>query len=420
MKLWIKLIPLMFITAFDMQGVYAQALEPGQTVRTRARPDYDPSGIRLRSFNVFPKMTVDAIYDDNIRAVEKDSPVYLDDRILLIVPELGIRSDWSRHELGGGAWLRSARYDEFDNQDFDDYRIWLDGALDMRDSQLSLRGSHNRLHEPTTSPNFREAALEPTKFTSDRAGVTYRLDPNRAFIQVAVDFNRIDFQDDVLVPGSQQDPNNDDRDRDVTDLRLRAGYNVSPATGLFLQARSYEFDYRTDADRNGNNRDQDGYDLVVGAELNFSGVTFGEVFLGYRNVEFADPRFDSQNGPLVGANVDWNITHLTTVTLGAAQRLRGSTVAGASGIEALNLSVEVDHELRRNIILTLDLEAVNEDFLNIEREDDVLLFRLGAEYSLNRYWGLNLGYRFEERESNDAGAREFELNQLYFGVVGRI
>ena len=61
-----------------------------------------------------------------------------------------------------------------------------------------------------------------------------------------------------------------------------------------------------------------------------------------------------------------------------------------------------------------------EDFLNIEREDDVFLIRFGAEYFMNRNWGLNGGYRYEDRNSNNAGVRQFKVNQVYFGVVGRI
>jgi uncharacterized protein (PEP-CTERM system associated) len=159
-------------------------------------------------------------------------------------------------------------------------------------------------------------------------------------------------------------------------------------------------------------------------------VTFGEFYVGYRNLDYVDPRFESQDGLLVGASIDWNITRLTTLTLGVDQQLRGATVngindspppatIGSSGIQELRFSLAANHELRRNIILTLELQSRKEDFLNITREDDVLDVMFGVEYSLNRRLGINAGYIYEERDSN-VDVQTFEINRLFLGVVGKI
>lgn len=405
-------------------------LERGQTVRDRPRPDYDPNGIRLGAFNLFPELIFDIAYDDNIRAVEKDSDVYWDDTIFVIVPELALESDWTRHELGGGARARVVRYDEYDFQDFTDYEFWVDGRLDMRDSWLSAAVNLDRLNEPFSSPNIRQDALAPTQYADDSIELVYRFAPSRLFLQAELELTQLDFDDDTVVvfdlagnPVGTDKESNDDRDRDITDFRLRGGYRVTPSTGMFLQGRVYDFDYKTDLDRFGNeNRDQNGYDAVVGAELDFSGVTFGEVYAGYRNIDFESDDYQQQDGPLIGAEVNWNVTQLTTITLGADQQLRGTTVEGSSGIEALALSVDVDHELLRNVMLTLELSGTREDFLNTDngRKDDIYRFRLGAEYAITRNWGLNGGYTYLKRESNDDTVRQFDINRIYFGLVGRI
>jgi hypothetical protein len=394
---------------------------------------------------VFPKLGVDVVYDDNIRAVEKDSPVYRDDTFFFIKPEVKIESDWSRHELNAGALARIARYDESDNLDFEDYEVWVDGGLNMRDSKLTAKARSSRLNEPLSSPNFRPNALSPTRYDKNDLGLRYRFAPNRFFAQLQLDWTRLDFKPQtVIILDEAGNPrgtevSNDDRDRDLTQIRLRTGYKVSPGAGVFVEGRYFDIDYRIkdpDQIRNRILQDQDGYDLVVGSELDLSGVTVGEFYVGYRNIDYASRRFESQDGLLIGASIDWNITRLTTITLGVDQRLRGSTVDGindspppptiaSSGIQELLFSLAADHELRRNIILTLELQSRNEDFLNITREDDVFSARFGAEYSLNRRWGINAGYIYQERDSNyknspDFNVQTFEINRLYLGVVGKI
>ena len=139
---------------------------------------------------------------------------------------------------------------------------------------------------------------------------------------------------------------------------------------------------------------------------------------------YVDARFETQDGPIFGANVDWNITQLTTITFLGSQRLYGTTVfvdgVPASGIEAAELGFVANHELRRNIILNLELRGSNEEFLQTTREDDVARFRIGGEYLLNRNWRLNAGYTYQKRDSNDNDARDFRVNQIFLGIRGQI
>ena len=84
----------------------AGALEPAavgplsETVLNRARPDYDPLGIRLGSFILHPTLAVAGTYDSNVFATPntKATPVK-GDFYVSELPSLSIGSDWNRHAV---------------------------------------------------------------------------------------------------------------------------------------------------------------------------------------------------------------------------------------------------------------------------------------------------------------------------------
>ncbi len=71
-------------------------LPRGDTVATRARPEYDPLGIRAGSFLFFPQLSVDELYNDNIfatdggqgRRLHHRDPAGSDHRVELVAPRL--------------------------------------------------------------------------------------------------------------------------------------------------------------------------------------------------------------------------------------------------------------------------------------------------------------------------------------------
>ena len=71
------------------------------------------------------------------------------------------------------------------------------------------------------------------------------------------------------------------------------------------------------------------------------------------------------------------------------------------------------------MVLQLDLEAANEEFEGILREDDILRLGLKAEYRVNPRLWLQAGYRYRERRPTPPGARgrDFDINEVMFDVI---
>ena len=160
---------------------------------------------------------------------------------------------------------------------------------------------------------------------------------------MALDFSQFDYDDALGIDFKPID--NQFRDRLESELRLRAGYFMSASYSLYFESRLYDWDYKQVSDPD---LDQDGFDVVVGSDFDLTGVTSGNVFAGYRQIDYKDSAFETQTGPVFGASIDWNVTQLTTITFLGSQRLYGTTVQDSSGIQAVTLGVGADHELRRN------------------------------------------------------------------------
>ena len=123
-----------------------------ETVTTRVRPEVDPLGVRLGSWNLDASAALGYLHDDNIFATDTNE---VDDDILLIEPELLLASGWSRHSLRLGAEAEIGRYNDNGDEDYDDSRLYVDGRIDLPSGDLTGgsagRTSTRSAPRPTTS-----------------------------------------------------------------------------------------------------------------------------------------------------------------------------------------------------------------------------------------------------------------------------
>lgn len=143
----VELNPELRLPAQDPAGVdiTRRPEEPRNiTPRSRPRPELDPLGARIRSFVLLTSVDLTLGYNDNLRATQdqRQSDVY---RVLK--PHVEVRSDWSRNALGFGAQAAQGRYQDFKAEDFDDWRAFATGRLDLGlESSLSGEASVEHAH----------------------------------------------------------------------------------------------------------------------------------------------------------------------------------------------------------------------------------------------------------------------------------
>ncbi|MBL4576028.1 MAG: outer membrane beta-barrel protein [Opitutaceae bacterium] len=385
----------------------------GGGVGGNARPDYDPVGVRVGSFLLFPSVELGVGYDDNIGRASTNQTESVG---FTISPELQLRSQWGQHELNLSAQSQSNLYAEDSDLNYTDYSVGVDGRLDVSSStNIEAEASYSELNEELGTVTAPTGAADPVEYTSWDVGVQLNQRFNRLTGELEGTYGELDYDDVSNLVGGIID--NDIRDRATAEVRLRLGYDVNPGVNLFVEGAVNEVDYDQAPPVVAVNRDSDGYRVGAGATFELTTLITGEIVVGYLEQSYDSAALADVSGLAADVDVAWYVTPLTTVSLGAGSEVQQSDTTGSGGFVSQYVELGVDHELLRNVILSADGSFTNNSFEGIAREDDVVSFAVAAEYLINRNMSLKARYSYEERDSNVAG-RDYDRNRI--GLILRL
>ncbi|MBB6251928.1 outer membrane beta-barrel protein [Nitrospirillum iridis] len=381
---------------------------PDDTVATRQHPDYDPVGIRMGGFILYPSVTLEEVYDSNIYATQGNDT---SDLITVLQPKLELKSDWNVHQLNLHASGDLDWYARHSRENYANYDIGANGRVEIyHDAWIAGGADYSLWHLPRTSPNSVAGQADPTEYNQTAANVTAHKDFGNLLLEVGDSYNRYDFTNAVTFDGRSilwERQNHDENE-----VSVRTGYQVDGLYELYVKGaynvRTYDFT----ADMSGYNRNSTGYTAVVGGKYNLTGITSLDLFAGYRSQDYDDPRLGTFSGPTGGAKVTWNVTTLTTVTGEITRDINETIVVGAAGYFGTRETLTADHELLRNVQLHLQLSHEADDFQNIDRIDDVYAIGLGAKYMMSQMTAINVRYNYQIRSSNRTGIGYADHNIL--------
>ena len=267
-------------TGFVLIGAGPAGAQQGNTVETRQRGELEPLGVRAGSFLVFPLMEIMETFDSNVYATEDNERA---DLITDFMPSVAINSDWNNHAFSvfGGADV-GVHMDE-GREDFEDYNFGTNGRLDIqRATNVAADAEFRHQHDARGDPDD-AGGNAPTLYDKYLAGIEGFHKINRVSFTLNGDFERFDYVDSPTAAGgvSTGQVNNDDRDRNEWEGTLRLGYEIVPEYGAFVQGSYNVRAYLSTRDDIGYDRDSTGFKITAGTQLDLTGVTQGDVFIGY-------------------------------------------------------------------------------------------------------------------------------------------
>lgn len=382
--------------------VVAQAAPASNFLRDRNIPvaertpkGFEPVGIRLGAFTAYPEVNVGVVHDDNIFY---DDTNKASDSALAISPQVRVFSGWGRHDLRAYLSAQSLNFSKYDTEDTTTVNGGVSGRLDIgRASNLNFSLAATRGYESRANPTSPRGVVEPIEFSSTLAHVGGVAEFNRFRFTGGIDRASFEFENGVDALGNPVIQRF--RDFDRSEITLRGDYAISPATAVYGVYRANTRDY----DLTGTvNRNSDGYDLAAGVAFDITSLLTGEVELGYLKQTYDNPAFSPTEGGTWRARLSYFPTQLTNLTLTSTRLLGEAPDVSASGILSVATTLRVDHELRRNLVLTAQAAKIDDRYYGVDRDDSRDSIYLGAKYLASPRIVVQGGYTHSKLESKGA------------------
>jgi hypothetical protein len=332
----------------------------------------------------------------------------------LVAPELLINSNWSRHELTAnlrGSYTTYATASEFDRPSVD---AKVNGRIDITPlTRADLEGRFLVGTDNPGSPNIQVGLKRLPIFTTTggSAGLGQRI--NRFEVTAKGSADRTVYQNSHFTDGSVG--SNADRDYNRYLAELKAGYEIMPGVKPFMESTVDTRVHDLEMDRNGVQRDSDGYTIKGGATFELSRILTGDAALGWIHRVYQDPTLPKIDGLSIDGSLTWLASGLTTVKLTAATRVDESTLVGVSGVFTREVSLQVDHAFRRWLIATGKFTWANDDYVGSTRDDNRYVASALITYKFTRELWLKAEYRHEWLRSNQP-ANNYDADVVLLGV----
>ena len=405
-------------TAASAQGQNYYSREKYEAVLDRRQPAYDPEPIRLGAFLVDSSLNGSATYTDNVQATENNE---ISDTIVRIGVDVAARTNWSVHEIGAEVSAYRSEYIDTGDESANDLRARLRGRLDVnRNISVGAAVFAQDIIEARTDLANAVGLDAPVEYTRMGGSLDANYQSDRFRWYNAIDFAEENFKDGEQA-GTGIIIDQDYRDNTVTSARSRLSYALSPNVAIYTQATVREQSYDQDQLLGGalRSRDSSGYTAVVGVDFELNSLVRGDVNVGYLSENKDDPFFKDVDGVSVDGRVQWFPTRLTTVGFKAGRRVVDIGVFEAPSALQTTYGVNVDHELRRNIVLSASADFSNYDYQEINRSDDISDYSLRAAYKMNRRVHLETFVRHLNRDSSGNsvfGNPSFDVNLIGGGI----
>jgi hypothetical protein len=387
-----------------------------ESVANRVRPDFDPIGLRFGGIVVRPSLTAEAERDSNIFYQSANEQ---DDVVLYLRPRLLAETDWSRHRLYAEIGADDLKYQDKDSEDRTDVFARGEGRLDIvRGAYLTIGGRQERLTERRGAPDSPDAAAKPGRFEVRAAYLSGVHEINRMRVSLRLDRENLNYKDVPLLGGGVVDQ--DQRDHSTTTATGRFEYALSPDTAIVLQAAANQREYELHPPRSDFDRDSEGAAYLIGFNTDLTNLIRGELIVGWLYQDYDDPALETAKGAALEANIDYFATPITTIGLRASRRVEETLTLLASSYVATDAELRIDHELRRNIVLSAGVGGLKRDFQGMTRDDEVLHADAGARILLNRRMELGARWRYERQDSSGPQADpDYDVNRFALSATLR-
>ena len=392
------------------EGVPGTAVEPGVTVRTRERPQYNSAGIRVGAFIIHPGFDETAGYDSNVVGGTINGKGSSE---LTSSANVSLNSNYNEDNFGFTGSVSNAEYWDVPRLNNTNYNVSFGGGLNLgRDvlyGSVSYQDSHELPYDIGTNGSTIIQLNKPLSFTDTDFRFSYSSEFGRVMLQPNVDYQLLRFSSGnfIGVPaGAERSFDQRLRNSNVLQGGVVARYEFQPQRDAIVVLNGNYNDYTSGNQPGIGVVNSTGATILVGLDYELSGATTVRALVGYQQRFFEGNTVSNQGAPIGELDFIWNPTGLTTVTAAYSRRIEDATTDTVTGYTFDNLSVVVDHELYRNILLQANANLQAAAYQGSSLSQTNYGAGAGVTYLVNRNIQLALSYRFLEHTSSNGAINE--------------
>ena len=410
---------------YFVQGIPGYGDQLGTTVLSRARPEYDPLGIRVGDFIVRPEVDESVGYNSNVIGQVPAKGSLLEQTS----GNLAFASDWARNSFGGTFNVTNLQVPGVPNQTQTTWSGGLGGTYQIGRDVLTVAATHlNAFIEPYgidvvtfNRPGVLYSAPIPYSVNDVRA--SYTADFGRINLTPAFDFTNVTFGSAPIfglngfVPppavngflaGVPESAGYLDHNTYLGSLTAR--YEYAPLRDVVFVVRGANIQYvNPNSSLFGPSRSGNTIDALAGLDYTASAVWRYRILVGYEVREYAN--YATHSAPVFEGNVIWQPTGLTTVTLKALRTIEDAVDENVAGFIYTSGRLQVDHELRRNILLTGYTSIQHASYLQTNNGNETFFGAgAGVTYLMNRNIHLALTYDWIDHNGQNGFGPDYLQN----------
>ncbi len=379
------------------------------TLRLARLEPFDPIGIKIGSFVLFPEVELDAAWNSNVfRAPSAQS-----DSAFELRPSARLVSNWSRHALEFRGTGGLSYFNEFNSENDKSYLLESRGRLDVtRRTNLQALISREQALESRSALDASTAGSRINQITERAEGaLNHRF--NRLSLQFRGSVTDFGFGETENVGVTTS---NADRDYTATEETVRATWEFKPTFSVFTEVAVNQRNFDTAAASDGLNRSSDGERYRAGVLFGNTGqILRGEVSLGYGVQTPDDKRLQDIDGLILDANATWRVSDFTSILFNARSDVSETTTVNVGGSFNRSAGVEVRHALRRYLIASAGLTYSTQDSQDGVIDENEIRATLGAEYFVNSDVILFSRYAHTHFTSAD-GLTNYDADEVRLGL----
>jgi hypothetical protein len=372
-------------------GLPGYATGPRAAAAAARQQFYEPLGVRLGGFLLYPTASEAVGYDTNPEGQPNPAGSLAEatDASLLAT------SNWNRNAVAIFGGIDDHRYPQQSEQSTTDWTVAGGARYDLGRDQLVATYLHLNSHLTPRDLNIPQIT-EPEPYTADDFRLGYRAELARLTLTPVADFTEWRYANLIqnglpLVLTYQS--------RNVATASLMLGYQLSDLHRLLVVARGVDTHFvQPLAGQPG--FDSRGPDFLAGLDYDTGGVWHYRALMGYQARFYVSPAFSPFGGVTANAQLSWAPTGLTTLTASFLRAIEEDAATTTTvGYTLTHGGLVIDHEYSRNLLLEAHAVADQAAYQQGGGEATILGAGFAATWLLNRKMQATMSYDYNRRLS---------------------